>query len=84
MKNIGAKREKKRVKQLRLKEERRKRLAESAEKVRKLQSGTTGENLGLPTASILYSYPELLSEQKIPMVIPYSHPWCNTAKRKEK
>lgn len=73
MKNIGAKREKKRVKQLRLKEERRKRLAESAEKVRKLQQGATGETLGLPSATILYSYPELLSEQKIPMVIPYPH-----------
>lgn len=59
MKNIGAKREKKRVKQLRLKEEKRKRLAESAEKVRKLQSGTTGENLKLPSATILYTEPVL-------------------------
>lgn len=73
MKNIGTKREKKRVKQLRKKEERRKQLAESAEKVRKLQQGTNGENLVLPTATILYSSPEMLSEQKIPQVIPYPH-----------
>ena len=59
MKNIGAKREKKRVKQQRRKEERRKRLAKSAEKVRKLPSGTIGENLKLPSATILYSEPVL-------------------------
>jgi hypothetical protein len=59
MKNIGAKREKKRVKQLRKKEERRKQLSESAEKVRKLPSGTIEENLRLPSATILYSEPVL-------------------------
>ena len=59
MKNIGAKREKKRVKQLRKKEERRKRLAESAVNVRKLPSDTLGENLRLPSATILYSEPVL-------------------------
>lgn len=59
MKNIGAKREKKRVKQLRKKEERRKQLAESAIKVRKLPSGTIEENFRLPSATILYSEPVL-------------------------
>lgn len=59
MKNIGAKREKKRVKQLRKKEERRKRLAESAVNVRKLPSDTLGKNLRLPSATILYSEPVL-------------------------